>query len=285
MYLGMDGTGVPVRKAELAGRAGKRADGSAGTREVKLVAVWTAATDAGGRALPEREPGSVSYSAAVESAATRDTDPEPSPFAQRAGREAHRRGFDHARRRVVLGDGAPWIWNIADELFPDAVQIVDPFHAKQHLWDVAKAVYGPGTDMAERCARRRRDELDDGRLAALLRALRRLHPPQPPSHAPPQVPGHVPVRRLRRRRGRLQARRRHPLQAPRHALVRRRRQRHGRAALRRPQQPLRRLLETPQRPRRLESNKSDMHPHTTWRENRTHDPTRTRSNSDRRRGR
>ena len=173
MYLGMDGTGVPVRKAELAGRAGKQADGSARTREVKLAAVWAGATDAHGRELPEREPGSVSYSAAVESAATRDADAELSPFALRAEREARRRGFHLADRRVVLGDGAPWIWNLADELFPGAIQIVDLFHAKQHLWDVAKAVYGPGTDTAERWAKRRRDELDDGRLGAVLRALRR----------------------------------------------------------------------------------------------------------------
>ena len=173
MYLGMDGTGVPVRRAELAGRAGKQADGSARTREVKLVAVWAAATDALGRELPEREPGSVSYSAAVETAATRDADAELSPFARRVEREARRRGFDRARRRVVLGDGALWIWSIADELFPGAVQIVDLFHAKQHLWDVAKAIYGPGTDMAERWAGRRCDELDDGRIGALLRALRR----------------------------------------------------------------------------------------------------------------
>ena len=172
MYLGMDGTAVPVRKAELAGRAGKQADGTAKTREVKLVAVWAAATDAHGNELPARQAGSLSYSAAVESAASRDTDPEPAPFAQRAAREARRRGFHHAPRQVVLGDGAPWLWNIADELFPDAIQIVDLFHAK-HLWDVAKAIYGPGTDMAERWAKRRRDELDDGRLDALLRALRR----------------------------------------------------------------------------------------------------------------
>ena len=160
MYLGMDGTGVPVRRAELAGRPGKQADGSARTREVKLVAVWAAATDAHGRESPERDPGSVTYTAAVESAA-QDTNAEPSPFARRA------------RRRVVLGDGAPWIWNVADELFPGAVQIVDLFHAKQHLWDVAKAVYGPGTDTAERWAKRRRDELDDGRIGAVIRALRR----------------------------------------------------------------------------------------------------------------
>ena len=57
--------------------------------------------------------------------------------------------------------------------FPDAVEIVDLFHAKQHLWDVAKAIYRPGTDTAERWAKRRRDELDDGRIGALLAALRR----------------------------------------------------------------------------------------------------------------
>lgn len=172
MYLGMDGTGIPVRRSEVAGRAGKQPDGSAKTREAKLVSVWTAEEhDATG--VPQRDAGSVSYSAAVESAAGRDTDPVLSAFAQRVAREARWRGFDRAARRVLVGDGAPWIWNIADELFPGAVQIVDLFHAKQHLWDVAKAIYGPGTDMAERWAKRRRDELDGGRVAELLRALRR----------------------------------------------------------------------------------------------------------------
>ena len=260
MYLGMDGTGVPVRRAELAGRAGKQADGSARTREVKLVAVWAVATDARDRELPEREPGSVSYSAAVETAATRDADAELAPFARRAEREAPRRGFDRARRRVVLGDGAPWIWNIADELFPGTVQIVDLFHAKQHLWDVAKAIYGPGTDMAERWAGRRCDELDDGRIGA---PLHRLHPPQPPPHALLGVPRHGPVRGLRRPRGRLQARRRHALQTPRHALVRGRRQHHGRPALLRPQQPPRRLLGPAQGPLRRLINKFVVHPSST----------------------
>ena len=173
LYLGMDGTGVPVRKSETQGRAGKQADGSAKTREVKLVTVWAAALDADGRELPGRESGSVSYTAAIESAASRDTDTEPSAFAARVQREARRRDFPHARRQVVIGDGALWIWNLADEMFPQAIQIVDLFHAKEHLWDVAKAIYGAGTETAERWARRRQDELDDGRLGALLRALGR----------------------------------------------------------------------------------------------------------------
>ena len=115
---------------------------------------------------------SVSYNAAVESAASRDTDPQPAAFAQRAYREAIRRGFDTADCQVVIGDGAPWIWNVAAEQFPGAIEIVDIYHAKQHLCDVAKAIYGPGTDLADQWARDRRAELDTGRLCAVVAALR-----------------------------------------------------------------------------------------------------------------
>ncbi len=171
MYLGMDGTGIPMRAAELEGRDGKQPDGSAKTREVKLVTVWTAeGRDEDG--IPVRDPGSITYSAAIESAASRDTDEELSEFAQRVEREARRRGFDRASRRIVLGDGAIWIWNIADELFPGAIQIVDLYHAKEHVSDVAKAIYGPGTDLAEQWAKLRRDEFDDGKIDSLLAALR-----------------------------------------------------------------------------------------------------------------
>ncbi len=171
LYLGMDGTGVPVRKAETAGRKGKQPDGGAGTREAKLVAVWSAAAaDADGR--PARDPDSATYSAAIETAAGRDTDAAPSPFAARALREARRRGFDAAARRVVLGDGAPWIWNLAEEHFPDAIRIVDIFHAKEHLFELANALYGPGTDLARAWGGQRRDELDAGRFDDLLDAIR-----------------------------------------------------------------------------------------------------------------
>ena len=130
LYLGMDGTGVPMRPSEVAGRAGKQADGSAKTREAKLVTVWSAESrDAEGK--PRRDPGSITYSAGIESAATRDTRPELSDFAARVQREATRRGFGEATRRVVLGDGSAWIWNTTSELFPDATQILDRFHAKE----------------------------------------------------------------------------------------------------------------------------------------------------------
>ncbi len=176
LYLGIDGTGVPMRASELAGREGKQPDGSSRTREVKLVTIWSAeGRDKEG--TPVRDKGSVTYSAAIESAATRDTDETPSEFAQRVEREARRRGFHHARRRVVLGDGATWIWNLADECFPGAIQIVDRFHAKQKLSDVAKSIYGPQSVLGEDWSRQRHDELDAGDIDGLLAALR-LQSPQ-----------------------------------------------------------------------------------------------------------
>ena len=175
LYLGLDGTGIPVRKSETEDRQGKQADGSAKTREVKLAAVWSAGernTDG----TPERDPGSVSYTSAIESIAARDTDRTVSRFARRILRELDRRRFHDVERRVVLGDGAAWIWNFASEHLPDAVQIVDIFHAKQHLGDVAKAIYGPGTDLAAQWRKKRMEDLDRGRLDLLLTALRRHAP-------------------------------------------------------------------------------------------------------------
>jgi hypothetical protein len=88
-------------------------------------------------------------------------------------REAARRRFTAAQRTVVLGDGAPWIWRIAQELFPRAIQIVDRFHVKQHLSQLGKALYGAQSKEAHQWAQRRHQELDNGRMADLLRAIRR----------------------------------------------------------------------------------------------------------------
>jgi hypothetical protein len=172
LYLGIDGTGVPMRRSELKGHRGKQADGSAKTREVKLCTVWSAESrDAEGH--PVRDEGSVTYSAAIESAASADTDPQGSEFAQRVWREAQRRRFEPASHRVVLGDGAPWIWSLAQELFPGAIEIVDRFHVKQYLSEVAKALYPADPRRAHPWAERRHQELDAGQLPRLRQALRR----------------------------------------------------------------------------------------------------------------
>ncbi|HEX2665467.1 MAG TPA: ISKra4 family transposase [Candidatus Acidoferrum sp.] len=170
MYLGMDGTGVPMRAEEVAGRMGKQADGSAKTREAKVVTVWTAESrDAEG--TPMRDPGSITYSAAIESAATADTNPDRSDFAERVLREATRRGFIQAPRCAVLGDGAPWIWNVSRELFPQATQILDRYHAKEALHRAAQLIFG-ATSESKPWATARCAELDEGKLHAVVHALR-----------------------------------------------------------------------------------------------------------------
>lgn len=174
LYLGIDGTGIPLRAEELAGVRGKT-EGGAKTREVKLCTIWSAEScDAEG--VPIRDEGSVSYSAAIESASIPDIAKERSPFAQRVWREAQRRRFPQAARRVTLGDGASWIWNLVAELFPEAIQIVDRFHAKQHLSELGKALYGPAHPRAAQWAKRRHEELDSGKFRALLAAIRRQLP-------------------------------------------------------------------------------------------------------------
>jgi len=171
LYLGVDGTGIPLRAEELRGVPGKR-EGSAKTREVKLCTVWSAESfDADG--APVRDEGSVSYSAAIESAFVPNIAKERSVFAQRVWRETQRRRFTQAARTAALGDGAPWIWNLVAELFPGTIQIVDRFHAKQHLSELSKALYGLSSPRAAPWAKRRHEELDSGKFRALLAAIRR----------------------------------------------------------------------------------------------------------------
>ena len=170
MYLGQDGTGVPMRREELRDRPGKQADGSSKTREMKLCAIWTAdARDMDGR--PTRDEGSITYTAAIERAESKATDKLLAPFAQRVEREAKRRGFDEAGRRVAIGDGAPWLWSIVAECFPGTIEILDKFHAKEHVHDVAKALFGAGTDLGRAWAKLRCEEMDEGRIDALIAAV------------------------------------------------------------------------------------------------------------------
>ena len=171
MYLGMDGTGVPMRPAEVADRVGKQPDGSAKTREAKVVTVWTAESrDEAGK--PLRDPGSITYSAAIESAAVVNTSLQRSDLAERVLREATRRGFTEAPRCAVLGDGSSWIWNTARELFPQAIQILDRYHAKEALHRAAQSIFGATSAEAKPWATARCTELDDGKLQAIISALR-----------------------------------------------------------------------------------------------------------------
>lgn len=166
IYVCMDGTGVPMVKKELVGRQGKGEDGKAKTREVKLGCVFTqTGLDEKGR--PVRDEVSTSYVGAIETSEY---------FGKRIYAEAKQRGIDRAREVVVLGDGATWIWNIADECFPGAVQIIDLYHAREHYWNAGRAVLDYDKAFLQVWAEKRRKELDAGEVEKVIEAIRQLSP-------------------------------------------------------------------------------------------------------------
>jgi hypothetical protein len=162
LYIEMDGTGVPVVKAETEGRQGKIADRSAHTREVKLGCAFTQTKpDEHGYAI--RDPDSTTYTGAIETA---------TEFGKRLYLEAWNRGWSRALTKVVLGDGAEWIWNIASQHFPGAIQIVDLYHARQHLWSIARCLYPLDQVAQRRWILRHQPKLDGGRIEKLVAYLR-----------------------------------------------------------------------------------------------------------------
>lgn len=164
LYIEMDGTGVPAVPKETRGRAGKAADAIAKTREAKLGCVFTQFHfDAQG--WPVRDPASTTYVGAIETA---------EQFGPRLHAEALRRGLTPTTTAIVLGDGAPWIWNRADEHFPGAVQIVDLYHAREHLEAVGRLAFGSGTAAGQAWVAARRDELDDGDVDVIIAEMRKL---------------------------------------------------------------------------------------------------------------
>jgi Uncharacterised protein family (UPF0236) len=165
LYIEMDGTQLPMVRGELEGRAGRIEGQPARTREVKLGCVFTqTATDPQGRAV--RDEASTTYTGAIEHA---------DEFGRRIYTEALERGWNRAKKKVVIGDGAEWIWNNADQHFPGAIQIVDLYHARQHLWELARALYPNAELQRKRWMLRHQTRLDGGEIEKLVRSLRALN--------------------------------------------------------------------------------------------------------------
>ena len=162
LYAAIDGTGVPVTAKETAGRDGKGEDGRARTREVKLAVFFTQdKVDDDG--YPVRDRDSSSYIATFEPAGA---------FAGLVEAEGIRRGAGHVRQLTILGDGAAWIWNIATAKFPEATQIVDLFHAREHLHDLARSLEFMLGDQKQDWLAARLEDLDYGDIDGICNAAR-----------------------------------------------------------------------------------------------------------------
>ena len=162
LYAAIDGTGVPVTSRETAGREGKGDDGRARTREVKLAVFFTQdRLDKDG--YPVRDQASTSVIATFEPA---------SVFAGLVKAEGIRRGADHVRQLTILGDGAAWIWGIATAKFPEATQVVDLFHAREHLHDLARSLEFMLGDRKDEWLAARLEDLDYGDIDGICKAAR-----------------------------------------------------------------------------------------------------------------
>jgi hypothetical protein len=144
MYVSADGTGVPMRRAEVKGRRGKQSDGTAKTRQVYLGCVFTQdRVDPAG--LPMRDHDSTTYLAALAPV---------DDFGIWLRREALRRGLGGAQETVLLIDGASGLEKLGQDYFPGTVQIVDFYHALEHLEEVLGQLWEKTAPEYERRRRR-----------------------------------------------------------------------------------------------------------------------------------
>jgi hypothetical protein len=165
-YVEIDGTGIPMAPSEIdpdkAGKKGEREK----TKEAKLGCVFTQTVlDEEGR--PVRDDSSTTYVGAIETS---------EQFGRRIYAEAVRRGIDGARNIVVIGDGAPWIWTQARHHFPGAIEILDLFHAREHLWKLAANLFPSNVICRKRWLKTSLRLLEDGKIKKLVARLRALSP-------------------------------------------------------------------------------------------------------------
>ena len=170
LYIQLDGTGVPVVKKETVGRAGKTEGQPAHTREAKLGSVFTQTTwDKEGFAL--RDPGSTTYVGAIEPA---------QEFGLRLYLEGCKRGWNRAEKKVVIGMERNGSGIFEHQHFPGAIQIVDLYHARQHLWELARKLYPNQQAEQERWMVIHKDDLlDEGKIKDLVASLRSIDSSNP----------------------------------------------------------------------------------------------------------
>jgi len=166
LYIEMDGTGVPVVKAETEDRAGKvRGPTGAHTRSQTGLRIHANHHRPGGPsgARPGRHHLCRRHGGVQE-------------FGLRLYTEAWRRGWSRAERKVVIGDGAVWIWNLARQHFPGSIEIVDLYHARQHLWELSAQLFPRQPQVRKPWMGRGLKLLDQGQVEPLVKILRDLHP-------------------------------------------------------------------------------------------------------------
>lgn len=171
LYIEMDGVTARLRRGSVPMEEKEQRRAGDVYREVKVGAVFAASQG------PERSglaPGVFVDEAGQKHYVARRCPSED--FGKLLYALAIQHGLARARQVVVLGDGAPWIWRLAEHHFPGAIQIVDLWHADQHVWQVAYAVFGRTTPEARDWARSAGRLLVHGRIKDLVAEIAALPP-------------------------------------------------------------------------------------------------------------
>jgi len=156
MYVSADGTGIPMRRDQLAGRKGKQPDGTAKTHEIKTGCIFTQ-HPADNDEKPWRDLDSTTYVATTE---------RVDGFAAKLLGEARRRNLGKAEDVVFISDGAAWLKRISRECFPSATWILDFYHATEYLHELVNILFS-GAE-AERKFARWKKELRDGGIDKII---------------------------------------------------------------------------------------------------------------------
>jgi hypothetical protein len=176
MYIELDGVLARMRRSSVLMEAQEQQRAGDVYREIKVGAVFPAAR---GRTRSDLGAGTfVDQAGPIQYVARRTT---ADTFGRYLYALAQHCGIERAREVVVLGDGAVWIWRLVAEHFPHAVQIVDLWHAREHVWKVARAVFGPGTLEATTWAEQTCRLLEQGNIEDLVAEMAVLPavPPEP----------------------------------------------------------------------------------------------------------
>lgn len=185
LYIETDGVTARIRRGSVPMEKAETKRKGDVYREIKVGAVFEGIP---GRQRSELvpcvfldEPGPIKYIARRMSAE------EFGPFLYALAQSC---GLDRALEVVILGDGARWIRRLVEQHFPNAVHIVDIYHAREHVWKVANAVHGPGTAQGVTWAKQADDLLSHGKIEELVQMIGKLPdiPAQPDaSRSVPQI--------------------------------------------------------------------------------------------------
>jgi len=136
-----------------------------GWHETKVSAVYDAVLEVGSDGLSMDAANDITYVARKAS---------PDELGAHVSAEAQQRGEANAAEVIALGDGAVWIWNLVDTYFPEAVQIIDWYHASEHIWKFARILYDGDEDRCKARVDEQLGLLSDGQVEELVGQLRAM---------------------------------------------------------------------------------------------------------------